>query len=352
MDQTPIPTPPTWLELVLLMVHGPGRLPDDGSPEPSVHGTIRSVEGSGGPRGVGWIGRSPSDVPALTGQGPSGGRQEVRAWRDGARVRVEEVDGTPSFITDGTATWTFSPGEPPFAAQGRSTVFAGRGTHLLARRTSRDALEGDLARPAGPARATAHLGRAAWEMELSAGGGEEHPLHVMVDAATGLVLEQRIDAVGAVDAWPELTVGDELDDALFTWQGPTGGRDPLEALIERSEDRRRAERAAEARWWARNVDQHQASAVVEVELDLTLSAVHERGRDGSLQASTSGHEARVARRPRSERPWDLRRSGEPPAHRWSTDRWDWAFRLHEDVLTEVGYGAVEGCFGDGEPDAG
>ena len=115
---------------------------------------------------------------------------------------------------DGTTTWTFTPGEPP--AQGRRVVLLGRGTHLLARPEARDVLDGDLSRPTGPPRAAARLGRPAWEVELAPREGAEHPLQVVVDAATGLVLEQRVDAVGAVDAWTELSVGDELDAALFT----------------------------------------------------------------------------------------------------------------------------------------
>lgn len=356
MDQTTDRTPPTWLELALLMVHGSGRLAGGDSPEPSVTGTIRSVEGSGGPQGTSWFGWSPSDVPAIAGQGPSGGREELRVWRDGARVRVEELDGSPCFVTDGTTTWTFAPGEPPSATRGRRVLFMGRGTQLLARPTARDVLEGDLSGPPGPVRATTRLGRAAWEVEVAPHEGGQHRAQVVVDATTGTVLERRVDTVGALDAWTELATGDEPDDALFTWTGPTGGRDVLMDSVVRFDAEREVERAAESRWWSDHVDQRQRSAGVEIELDLALDGIHERGRDGSFEASL-GEElgplsASLKRRPRSRGSWDLHWYGEPTPHRWSTQRWDWAFRLHEGVLTEAGYAAVERCFGDGRPGEG
>lgn len=280
----------------------------------------------------------------------------ARSWGSGAtgaRVRVEEPDGTPSFIADGTTTWTFSPDEPPCATRERRVVFLGRGTYLLARRAARDVLDGDLSGLPGPARATTRLGRAAWEVEVLPGVGRQHPVQVVVDAATGIVLEQRVDAVGAVDAWTGLAVGEDLDDALFTWTGPTGGRDPLAATRERRAAEHEAERATWTAWWSQRVDQRQRSAVVETDLDLSPGWVHTCDDDGSFEASLGEEQrASLARRPRSSEPWDLRWSGDPTPYRWSTARWDWAFRLHDSTLTEVGYAAVERCFGDGRPGEG
>ena len=50
----------------------------------------------------------------------------------------------------------------------------------------------------------------------------------------------------------------------------------------------------------------------------------------------------IARRPRSEAPWETGFT-----HRWSTQRWDWAFDAGELHLTDAGYVAAERCFGDG-----
>ncbi len=114
-----------------------------------------------------------------------------------------------------------------------------------------------------------------------------------------------------------------------------------------------AERAAGVAWWREHVAAQRTTVRVEAELDLTLAWTHSHGDDGSFEASLgAGQGASLARRPRSDAPWDLRWHGDPPAHRWSTPRWDWAFRVHdlrftEDLrITEAAYAAVEESFPD------
>ena len=346
-----------WLELMLLMVYGPGRVTGDGRvdvPDPSVHGVIRSAGGGDLPgNSMGWFASSPAGRPVMTGSDLPEGATDARAWRDGDRVRVEAADGSPTFITDGTTTWTFDEfaGDGvPSASTGHPVSFVGYGTHLLARRDPMDFLGDDFTRPTGPARAVTHLGRPAWEVELAPPPHKPYPLRLVVDAATGLVLEQRVEAVGAVDAWTELSMGDPLDPSLFTWTGLV--RSPEEERATGLAEHE-AERAAGATWWDRYVGQRRQGVTVEADLDLSLTWVHEHDDDGSFHASLGGDEQNVslARRPRSSTPWNLHWWGNPTPHRWSTQRWDWAFHWHEQALTGQGYAAVERCFPD-EPGQG
>ena len=80
-----------------------------------------------------------------------------------------------------------------------------------------------------------------------------------------------------------------------------------------------------------------------MELDLSSSAMSEHQDDGSFVA-WPGEDlmTSIARRPRSEAPW------EPGLeHRWSARRWDRSFSAGELRLTDAGYAAVERCFDDG-----
>lgn len=352
MDQpTGSAPPPTWLELMLLMVYGPGRTEGVDIPDPSLRGTIRSLEGQGLPRNAtDWAVISPARLPAVTGARQPDDSTEVRVWRDGERVRVERADGSLTFITDGTTTWTFDDDGTVTASTGRRTMYAGHGTHLVSRREATDYLGDDFTRPTGAVTGGEHLGRPAWVVELAPPPRKPLPLEVVVDAATGLLLEQNVRGAGASDSWVELAVGEELDPSLFTWTGPVRS---LQDQQQQSRDQHEDERAAGDRWWREHVALQQRSARVEADLDLTLGRLHTREDDGSFEASLGeGQNSSLARRPRSDAPWNLRWYGEPAPHRWSTQRWDWAFRAHDLLsterlrLTDDGFAAVESCFAD------
>lgn len=79
---------PGWAALLTLMVHGP-------DPEPTLRGTIRS---------------SPDKSPAeLDGDGSSSPEDssQLRVWRDGHRLRVEDTAGNVSLIVGNDTCWHF-----------------------------------------------------------------------------------------------------------------------------------------------------------------------------------------------------------------------------------------------------
>lgn len=194
---------PSWGELVALLIDARGG--------DRRRGVIRSSRSHGQPgNGMGWMsvadrrGRMERPVSA-GGGGPveSDDDQLLRCWQDGERVRIEDADGRLHLMTDGDAVWSFDePGDPPVRSSAASQVLRGSGTHLLSHRAFEELLAGGPLRPTGPTRATTAAGRSAWEVELA----RPSPLQLVVDAATGMLLQQRCDALGAVDEWIELTL--------------------------------------------------------------------------------------------------------------------------------------------------
>lgn len=343
---------PTWIELLVLMVHGP--VGPDGAPrpgpEPSVRGVLRSHR-AGAERGnaVGWVVGGGDPVPVVAGAGrrDAAADEEVglRVWRSGPGVRVEDLDGSPRVVADASTVWSFLDGGPvPVAAPRSALVLAGAGTHLLARREAAELVGDDYTRPTGPVGATTHAGRSAWTVELAPPPHKPHPMQVVVDAATGVVLQQRVDAVGAVDEWVEITVGGPADPSLFRWTGPTRA---APTAAEAAAPEHRAERERWATWFADAVGPVRREVVAPVLLDLSVQWVHTLDRRTGAFEATLGDGAvqcTLARRRRSSAPWRL--GWERVQHRWTTDRFDWAFTAIDVHLTAEGLAAVERAFGE------
>ncbi|MGQ0631291.1 MAG: hypothetical protein ACT4P1_09625 [Sporichthyaceae bacterium] len=91
------------------------------------------------------------------------------------------------------------------------------GTELLRRRGAEDFLGDDFTRPTGPVGSTVFPGRPAWTVELAPPPHKPHPLQLVVDAETGIVLQERNDGFGSVDEWVEFVVGEIFDEGLFTY---------------------------------------------------------------------------------------------------------------------------------------
>jgi hypothetical protein len=325
----------SWVGLLTLMVDGP-ELP--------VRGVISSREGADASRhyfGLAEFAGEPRPVlagfasavdaePGAEPPEPDPAEEEVvtRVWRSGRRVRLERPDGRPSLIVGEEHCWRF-PGDDPVPVESptRAVVYQGNGTDLLQRRDAGEFTGNDFTRPTGPVGETTFLGRPAYTVELAPPAHKPYPIQLVVDAETGLVLQQRNDGFGSVDEWTEFVVGEEAEDDLFQWNGPVR----LEADERSERDREwQADLAERADWFRANV----APLPLRLELDVSVH-VHVHEPDGSFEASIGeSHLGSLARRPSSQDDWPL--AWHDVQHRWSADGWDWALSMHDDQLTEAG----------------
>ncbi|MEO7261525.1 MAG: hypothetical protein ABI047_09770 [Jatrophihabitantaceae bacterium] len=350
----------SWVGLLTLMVDGPD-LP--------VRGVIGSREGSDPSQG--YFGYSvfagqpmpvfagfaaaegPAHLAAEKPEDPDGEESEdpdgeppadagdepvlTRAWRSGRRVRLERPDGRPSLIVNEQSCWQFRGDEPvPVESPSSVVMYQGNGTQLLRRRDAGEFTGDDFTRPTGPVSSTTFLGRGAYTVELAPPAHKPFPLQLVVDAETGLVLQQRNDGFGSVDEWIEIVVGEPLDDQLFRWQGPS--RSEADERAEHEQEWQ-ADRAERADWFRANV----AALPLRLELDLSVY-VHVREPDGSFEASIGdSHLGALARRPSSEQDWQLGWS--EVQHRWSCDGWDWALSIYQEAVTEAGLATLKQALG-------
>ncbi|HST49565.1 hypothetical protein [Jatrophihabitans sp.] len=336
----------SWVGLLTLMVDGPD-LP--------VRGVISSRDGDDTSRQYfGWavIGGQPMPVfagfasavdaepGAMPPDEPDPAEQEpvlIRVWRAGRRVRLERPDGRPSLIVGDSECWRFRGDDPvPVVAPSSAVVYQGNGTDLLDRREANSFVGNDFTRPTGPVGSTTFLGRPAYTVELAPPSHKPYPLQLVVDAETGLVLQQRNDGFGSVDEWVEIAVGEPLDDELFRWQGPSV---PEAHDWPDPEREWHADQARRLEWFRANV----APLPLRLELDLGVF-VHEHDPDGSFQASIGeDHLGMLARRPSSDAEWELR--WDEVQHRWSAGGWDWALTWREGQLTEAGLASLKQALG-------
>ncbi|HEY0169022.1 MAG TPA: hypothetical protein VGB75_18400 [Jatrophihabitans sp.] len=325
----------SWVGLLTLMVDGPD-LP--------VRGMISSREGDDESQHYfGWTAFAGDPVPVFAGfaaavdveAGVEPPEEHIpeepvltRVWRSGRRVRLEHPDGRPTLIVGDELCWRFRGDDPvPVESPSRVVVYQGNGTGLLHRREADGFTGEDFTRPTGPIGETTFLGRPAYTVELAPPAHKPYPIQLVVDAETGLVLQQRNDGFGAVDEWTEIVVGEQADDRLFSWDGPVRPEADERAELEQEWQ---AEQAERAEWFRANV----APLPLRLELDLGVH-VHVHESDGSFEASIGeSHLGSLARRPSSEDDWPLGWS--EVQHRWSADGWDWALSIHDDQLTEAG----------------
>lgn len=369
----PTPAPPSWEQLLSRMADGP-------DPEPTVCGVLSHHDSTGsGPRSVGWISNDGYPpvfagarlyAPDIPGDGvdpdsaaaaPGAGAENIgahgngdtslpplRVWRDGHRVRIEELDGTVTLIVGDEHCWQFDPDHPdPLQAPASTVRYQLSGTELLTRPDPDPFLNRDLGRPAGPVGATTFLHRHAWTVELAPHLPRSRgPVQLVVDAETGLILQRRNDALGSVSEWTQITVGEPLSADLFTWDGPARasgglGRAPLDAA-EADDARRRTE------WFTSNV------ATLPLRVELTVGVwVHEYDEQtGAFQASFGEHHlGMIARRPSSAAgPWEL--GWDTPGRRWRDDRWEWAVRVYHDDLSDEAFDKLRSHLDAGPPPLG
>ncbi|HEX8304877.1 MAG TPA: hypothetical protein VF612_08355 [Jatrophihabitans sp.] len=342
----------SWVGLLTLMVDGPdlpvrGVISSREGTDPSQHefgwtvfagqpmpvfAGFTEVKVGDGP-GADPAGDPQADTPEDVGHAVEEEPVLTRVWRSGRRVRLEHPDGRPSLIVGEERCWQFRGDDPvPVESPSSAVAYHGNGTQLLHRREANEFTGDDFTRPTGPVEQTTFLGRPAYAVELAPPAHKPFPVQLVVDAETGLVLQQRNDGFAAVDEWTEFVVGEDADDQLFHWEGPARSEEDERAEHEREWQADLAERTE---WFRANV----APLPLRLELDLgVLLHVHEP--DGSFQASIGeGGLGMLARRPSSQEDWQLGWS--EVQHRWTSDGWDWALSMHGDQLTDAGLAALK-----------
>ena len=285
----------SWPALVVLMALGNGS-------DPSLSGVVhvRDVQ--------------PDDTQTdvvLPGVGPvriEEGRHRVA--KRGNLVRREHLDGRPMAIFGHDTKWIWLDGaELPTAF---SSAVWGWDDQLLLQRRPLSRWEGDdFTHPTGAVSPTTMLGRAAWSVELAPPAHKPFPLTLVVDAETGIVLQERNDGFGSVTEWVEISFGSELSEDLFVWTGES--LEPHDWGVDRERE------MASRRDWLAKRGIGDLLWPVEAAMDL-----HEwDDASGEFEAGVHFHlTVAMVRRRRSDADWDTRNDW-PHEYRWSDDEWDW-----------------------------
>jgi hypothetical protein len=324
----------SWTELVVLMVDVP-------EPEPTVRGAIRSLHGDDdSSRSFGFfrVGGDPMPVHAAFA---AAHEDAYRVWRDGFRVRMEWPDGSPSLIVGDTLCWRFpAPGSGGDVVASPVSVvrYGGHGTDLLWHDSGERLLGKYSRRPLSSVEPTELLGRPAWTVRVGPPSDKQFTSLWVVDAETGVLVNLFDDETGlllrdynevmhSVDEWVELVVGEPIDPALFTWDGPFVD----EAVAEGSrEAEHEQDMESRRQWFTANV------APLPLRLEVLTSVLVNLFDDetGAFQASIGNGSGSLARRPHSDEPWRLGWS--QPGHRWVDGPWDWAFHSWDLEMTAEG----------------
>jgi hypothetical protein len=250
----------------------------------------------------------------------------TRAWLDGGRVRLERLDGSPVLIMGDSATWRFG-GE---SLEFRTLVAPRRETdswyeaRIAFRRSETEADVFGFGEPVGPFAVVEHLGRPAWRFAFWPPRDKPAPMHVVVDAATGLVLRQHFADPARRIAWTELAEVASVPSDRFTWSGPVVTQDEIQAEQEAEHARDMDERA---RWF----HEHVTPTPLDIRGPVSV-LVNSRSTSGRFSATLSGpFDGSIARRPRTATRW---RTGMASVdHSWTDERWDWALQVWSGALS-------------------
>ncbi len=310
----------SWTELGALLVDVP-------QPEPTLRGAIRSVDGDESRSHHAFFRGEGDPLPVLAGQHGGDASAPYRVWRDGRLVRIEGPDGEPSLIVSDEGCFRFS-ADRVVVSPVSAVRYGAHGTHLLWHQPG-ERIFGESGRlPVGPVEPTTFLGRPAWTVEVGPPSGKTFHSRWVVDAETGIILQDHNLTTGSVDEWVELLVAESLDPALFRYEGPATTDAEVQADHQEEHERNMA---ARREWFTANV----SALPLRVELASTVMVHRWDEETGEFEASIgeTGYGG-LARRPRSAAAWELR--WHRVDHRWSDDRWDWAVRLDQEQLTPCG----------------
>lgn len=328
-----------WVQMLVAMADGPSQ---------PVRGVVVPYRNSDEPFHVcyGTYVEEPVFLPMR--------REGVRLYRWGRRSRIESMDGAVWFVSDGVTAWDFTadPDRPRCTelrnvqaiAAARYLAITPPVTHWVGHRH---------ARPTGPVTDLEFLGRRCWAVDLASDEMRNPPessLRLVVDAACGAVLAQHSgDGIDGA-AFTDVTVGESLDPALFTWGGPVVTDDESRARLGRSGPPKKGVEAM--RWFHENVT---ATPIrVPVLHDFTPRMVQLTDRETGAFSALLGEKKPTGwlfRRPRSSQPWAVATYGYEIA--WSTEEFDWFCKvLGGGTLDAAGIAALQHQLHPGEPVAG
>lgn len=249
-----------------------------------------------------------------------------RVWRDGGRLRIELPDGRPLFITDGVQAWQFiaDDAQRPRTDALDRVRFLGLNQYLVRRRNTDELYGEELTHPRGAVAEAEVAGRRCWTVELAPPAGKAGSLRVWVDIESGYILRFRSEPSGQESQYVDLSVGEQLDDELFTWGGPVLTPEEYEQLLR---ERRQVREQEQLEWFAETISPSPITARAQVNFSPTWVPFLNSD-TGAFDAS--GHRTMLARRPRSSGGWL------PPwgmvHYVWSTPQWDWAAAVFDAEL--------------------
>lgn len=139
-----------------------------------------------------------------------------RVWRHGNKIRVENIDGKPIFVSDGVRAWDFTGrSDRPLVGLPDRVIYLGPGQFLLHRRTTAEWTGNDFAQPVGDVEVAEFAGRHCWTVQLAPPEGKPYPLRIWVDVDSGQMLGYLVEEVGEGSQFVDLAVGETLDEGLF-----------------------------------------------------------------------------------------------------------------------------------------
>ncbi|OZE24616.1 hypothetical protein CH256_20040 [Rhodococcus sp. 05-2254-6] len=300
-----------------------------------LRGTIEEVHEAGSPEsfrhGFAYSGTPPVLIRP---------EDNCRVWRSGRRTRVERIDGSPIFISDGTRAWDFTgPADRPRVGPLGRVIYLGPSQFLLQQRSTAEWAGNEFAQPTGPVETVEFAGRKCWTVRLAPPEDKPYPLRIWVDVESGFILGDRIDEVGIGSQFVELAVGEPIDEALFAWDGPAYTTEEYQKLLE---DESRALRHEHVQWFTDQVAS--TPLTVRAPLDFTPEDVRIADNGGF---DTSSRRTFLGRRPRSDEGW-------APMWRvthyvWSTQDWDWAAGAFDTELDDAAILELQQSLHPGDP---
>jgi hypothetical protein len=186
---TPLPDPPAWVRrLTDLTVHGNGV-------EDRIAGIVHArIEDDGGVE------------------------FDYRVYRRGRLYRCASLDGRVHAIAGRDRYWIRRENGRIWSDPRDRFVGAPDDYEFGTARPVPDRWDGDdFTRPTGPPVEVTFLDRTAWQVELAPPAHKPHPMQMIIDAESGLLLRQANNALDIFHEWVALDTDAQLPDERFEY---------------------------------------------------------------------------------------------------------------------------------------